>query len=104
MSDVTNGKGGVVSVTDTAQLIEIVPSPSNGGGNNEFANTVKVWNTGSSTVYAQVGLVVADFSESVAIPIPADSDFWFVTGRKPIKKLVLKCATGETSTANYGAF
>lgn len=104
MSDVTNGKGGVVAVTDTAQLIEIVPSPSNGGGNNEYANTLKVWNTGGSTVYAQVGLAASDFVEANAVPIPADGDFWFVTGRKPIKKLVLKCASGESSTANYGAF
>lgn len=103
-TDVSNGKGGIISVTDVAQEILIVPRPSNGGGNNEYAKTLKVWNTGTATVYASVNEEDGDFVEGSAIPIPADSDFWFVGGRKPIKRLVLKCASGESSTANYGAF
>jgi hypothetical protein len=102
-TDVTNGKGGVVSVTDTAQQILIVPAVSV-GTNQEYATSLKVWNTGSSTVYATVNEETSTFTEASAIPIPADSDFWFVGGRKPIKSLVLKCASGESSTANYGAF
>ena len=104
-TDVSNGKGGVIDVTATAQQILIVPLPTNGGGNNEYAKSLKVWNTGTTNVvYAAVNQDDGDFTEATAVPIPPESDFWFVGGRKPIKSLVLKCATGETSTANYGAF
>jgi hypothetical protein len=101
MSDVTHGKGGVVTVTDTAQLIEIVPAP---GVNTlqKSAMTLKVSNEGSSTIYAIVNAETSDYTEADAIPIGADKDFWFVG--QPVKKLVLACASGESSTANYGAY
>lgn len=102
-SDVTNGIGGIKSVTDTAVKYQVSPVITN-GVNSEFSLTLKVWNTGGSTVYAIVNAEVADMDTTTAIPIPADSDFWFVGGRKPIKSVVLACATGETSTANIGAF
>ena len=101
MADVTNGKGGVVSVTDTAQLIAIVPTPGNDGA-FKSAMTVKVWNTGASTVYAIVNAELADYVEASAIPIPAGESFWFVG--QPMKKLILACASGDTSTSNYGAY
>ena len=103
MSDVTNGKGGVVSVTDAlpAAAIEIVPRPGV-DGNWKGALTLKVSNEGAQTIYAIVNAEVADYVEADAIPIGADKDFWFVG--QPIKKLVLRCATGESSTANYGAY
>lgn len=100
-TDLSNGTGGIVSVTDTAQRF-LFPSQS---PNQEYARTVVVWNTGSSTVYAAVNHKdTADFTESTAVPIPAGENYPFVTGRKPIKSLILKCTTGETSTASYGAF
>ena len=102
-TDVSNGRGGVVTVTSTAQQILIVPLPTNGGGNNEYAKTLKVWNTGTVTIYAAVNQETADFTEATAVPIPPDSDFWFLGGRKPIKSLVLMSAGADT-TANYGAF
>jgi hypothetical protein len=101
MSDVTNGKGGVISVTDTEQLIAIVPTPGTDGAHKN-AMTLKVWNTGSSTVFAIVNAELADYTEADAIPIPPDSSFPFIG--QPMKKLILACATGETSTANYGAY
>ena len=107
-TDITNGKGGVVSVTATAQLIAIVPATGT-AGNHKNALTVKVSNEGASTIYAVVNCNATDQSdgapfyvEASAVPIAPDKDFWFVG--QPIKKLVLACATGETSTANYGAY
>jgi hypothetical protein len=101
MSDVTNGKGAIISVTDTAQLIAIVPVPGV-DGHLKSAMTLKVWNTGSSTVYAIVNAELSDYTESVAVPIPAGEDFPFIG--QPMKKLILACASGETSTAHYGAY
>ena len=98
---VTNGKGGAVSVTSTAQLISIVPAPGT-DGHRKSAMTLKVWNVGASTVYAIVNADLADYVEASAIPIAAGESFWFVG--QPIKKLVLATATGDTSTANYGAY
>lgn len=100
-TDVTQGKGGVVSVSDTAQLISIVPAQGT-DGSQKSAMTVKVWNVGGSTVYAIVNAEASDYVEASAIPIPAGESFWFVG--QPMKKLVLACASGETSTANYGAY
>jgi hypothetical protein len=102
MSDLTNGKGGVVDVTGTAQLIELAP-PVTQGTMQKTAMTVKVWNTGASTVYAVVNVgVVGDYTEAQAVPIPAGESFWFVG--QPMKNLVLACTGSETSTANYGAY
>lgn len=100
-TDITNGKGGEVSVTDTAQLISIVPAVGT-DGNRKSALTVKVSNEGSSTIYAIVNAEAADYVEASAVPIAPDKDFWFVG--QPVKKLVLACASGETSTANWGAY
>jgi len=96
---VENGKGGVVSVTATESLIRIVPAPGT-DGHFRSAMTLKVWNTGSNTVYATVNEETQ--TEADAIPIPSGESFWFVG--QPIKKLILACTTGETSTANYGAY
>lgn len=99
MSDVTNGKGGVVSVSATETLIRIVPV-SGTSGDCKSAMTVKVWNTGANTVYATVNETTQE--EANAVPIPAGESFWFVG--QPIKQLILACTTGETSTASYGAY
>jgi hypothetical protein len=107
-TDVTNGKGGIIDVTATAQLINIVPVVGT-DGHRKSAMTVKVSNEGSTTIYAVVNADASDqgeggafYVEADAIPIAPDKDFWFVG--QPIKKLVLACATGDTSTANYGAY
>lgn len=100
MSDISNGKGGAVSVTDTAQLIEIVPAPGI-SGSHKWASMVKVWNTGDSMVYATINDTTAAFDIDSAVPIPPGENFPF---RKPvITTLVLACAEGESSTATWGA-
>jgi hypothetical protein len=100
-TSVTNGIGAIIAVTDTAQLIEIVPAVGV-DGSHKSAMTLKVWNTGANTVYAVVNAELTDYAEGSAIPIPPDSSFPFVG--QPMKKLILACATGETSTANFGAY
>lgn len=103
--DLTNGLGGTISVTSTATMYRLSPAPSNGGGNSEYANTLKITNTGSSTIYVVVGLLEAsEFVEATAVPVAAGNDFWFVSGRKPIKNFVIACASGDTSTVDYGAY
>jgi len=101
MSDVTNGKGAIVSVTDTAQLIAITPVPGT-DGHRKSAMTLKVWNTGANTIYAIVNAELSDYTEADAIPIPPFGDFPFIG--QPMKKLILACTSGETSTAHYGAY
>lgn len=100
MSDVTNGKGGVVNpVSATETLIRIVPIKGT-EGDYKSAMTVKVWNTGANTVYATVNEITQE--EANAVPIPSGENFTFIG--QPMKQLILACTTGETSTANYGAF
>ena len=108
MTDITNGKGGIISVTATPQKIAISPA-SGTDGSFKSAMTLQVRNQGASTVYAVVNCNASDqsdgapfYSESAAIPIAADDDQWFVA--QPIKTLVVACATGETATIHYGAF
>lgn len=101
MSDVEHGKGAIVSVTDTAQLIAIVPAVGV-DGNRKSAMTLKLWNTGGSTVYAIVNAELTDYVEANAVPVPAGESFPFIG--QPMKKLILACASGETSTAHYGAY
>jgi len=98
---VENGKGGVINVTDTAQLIRIVPAPGTDGA-QKSAMTLKVNNVGSSNIFAAVNCDVADYVEADAIRIDPDKDHWFVG--QPIKKLVVASGSGTTSTATYGAF
>lgn len=100
-TELSNGTGGSVDVTATAvRYVFESQSP-----NQEYARTVMIHNTGDSTIYAAVNhKEIGDFTEATAIPIPPNKFFPFVTSRKPIKSLILKCATGDTSTASYGAF
>ena len=109
-TDISNGKGSVISVTATPQKIEIIPAIGVAGG-QKSASYCKVFNTGASTVYAVINADATDQStgkafyvEASAIPIPPGESFPFLSFGTPIKELVLACATGETSTANYGAF
>lgn len=109
-TDISNGKGGEISVTSTPQKIQIVPAIGSAGG-HESARYCKVWNTGANIIFAVVNADATDQStgksfyvEANAIPIPVGEFFQFVSIGKPIKELVLACASGDTSTANYGAY
>lgn len=102
-SDITNGKGGVISVTATPTQYT-VGVEGTGTTLEKTANVLKVWNEGSATVYAIVNAETTDYAEASAIPIPAWGNFTFYSHSKPIVTLVVATATGETSTAHYGAY
>ena len=98
-NDVENGLGSELTVTTTlTNVTRIAPAPGT-EGHFKSAMTLKVWNTGSVTVYASVNEDTQ--VQANAIPIPADKEFWFVG--QPIKKLIVTCATG-TTTASFGAY
>lgn len=102
-TSVTNGIGSEISVTDALPaLIRIVPAVGT-DGSHKGANYVKVTNTGTNTIYAIVNAEAADYVQANAVPIPAGGNFPFL-GRGDIKKLFLRCASGLTSTATYGAY
>ena len=98
-NDVTNGKGGEVTVNTTlSNVISIVPAPGTDGA-HKTAMTIKVWNTGDVTIFASVN---EDLQvQANAVPIPAGKEFWFVG--QPMRKLILTCAAA-TTTASYGAY
>jgi hypothetical protein len=99
MNDITNGKGGELTVnTSLDNVTLIVPTVGQDGG-QKSAMTIKVWNTGSVTVFASVN--EDSQVQANAIPIPAGESFWFVG--QPMKKLIVTCAS-STTTASYGAY
>ena len=98
-NDVTNGKGGELTVTTSLTNVTlIVPEPTKGAG-FKTAMTVKVWNTGAVTIFASVN--EDSQVQANAIPIPVGESFWFVG--QPIRKLIVTCAAA-TTTASWGAF
>ena len=98
-NDVTNGKGGELTVTTALNNVTlIVPAVGQAGG-IKSAMTLKVWNTGAVTVFASVN--EDSQVQANAIPIPAGESFWFVG--QPMKKLIVTCASG-TTTASFGAY
>lgn len=109
-TSIKNGKGGVISVTSTPQRILVVPElPAD--GSHLSARYVKFNNVGASTAYVAINTQATDQSdggsfyvESTAIPIGSLDDFLALGYGKPIKSFVIACATGETTTVNYGAF
>ena len=96
MSDVTNGIGGVESIGDSASYVTV-------SSGLKSAMTVKVWNTGSETLYATVNTSASGtaHTEAAAVPIPAGESFWFVG--QPIKTIGFS-STATGTTANWGAF
>lgn len=100
---IENGKGAILSVTATPTKYT-VGNAGSGSAVAAPATILKIWNEGANTVYANVNLEAASYSESAAIPIPAGGDFTFYSHEKPIQSLVVACASGSTSTAHYGAY
>ena len=98
-NDVENGKGGELTVTTSlTNVTRIVPAPGT-DGHQKSAMTLKIWNTGSVTIFASVNEDTQ--IQASAVPIPAGKDYWFVG--QPIRKMILTCATA-TTTASYGAY
>lgn len=101
MSDITNGRGGVVAITDSPQQINLVTEAED--NRHKTAMTCKITNTGSSTVYACANETLDTFDIAKVVPIAPDGgSFWFVG--QPIKRIILACDSEESSTANYGAY
>ena len=99
MNDVTNGKGGELTVNTTlTNVTNIVPAAGTDGA-RKSAMTLKVWNTGAVTVFASVNEDTQ--VQANAVPIPAGESFWFLG--QPMKKLIVTCAS-STTTASYGAY
>jgi hypothetical protein len=99
MNDVTNGIGSELTVdTDLTNVTRISPAPGT-DGHQKSAMTLKIWNTGSVTVYASVN--EDSQIQANAVPIPAGESFWFVG--QPMRKLIVTCAA-STTTASYGAY
>ena len=108
-TNISNCKGGTVSVTATPQQILLVPAVGEAGG-HLTANYCKVKNAGASTIYVVDNANATDQSddypfyvESTAVPIEPGDSFPIISFGKPIRSIVLACATGDTSTAVYGA-
>jgi hypothetical protein len=99
---VDKGIGGELSVSTTAAVELIVPNPSNGGGNNDFADELHIWNTGSTDVRVQINTEAADIVAATAMLIPAGKDHYTFSFRNPIKKFSYVTESG-TSTIKYSA-
>lgn len=99
-TDITNGKGGSIIVSETPAQTLIVPALGTDGG-HKTARHLKLWNEGDNTVYVVTNAAVADYAEANAVAIPAGKDFEFWAN--PMRHFVAACATGETSTLNWGA-
>jgi hypothetical protein len=98
-NDVTNGKGGELTVNTTLTNVTLIVPVVGQDGSQKSAMTCKVWNTGSVTVFASVN--EDSQVQANAVPIPSGESFWFVG--QPMKKLIVTCAAA-TTTASYGAF
>ena len=103
---VENGIGDSLSVATDAvandQIVYIVPNPTNGGGNNDFADEIEIWNTGASDVRVQFNVETSGFTVASAGIIPAGEKSTRFNLRNPIKKFVYATESG-TSTIKYFA-
>ena len=97
-----HGKGDELAVSTTAAIEYLVPNPTNGGGNNDFADEIEVWNTGASDVRIQFNIEAAAFTVASGGIIPAGEKSVRFNLRNPIKKFVYATEAG-TSTLKYFA-
>lgn len=103
MSDfVQHGKGDELAVTTTAAIEYIVPNLTNGGGNNDFADEIEIWNTGASDVRIQFNIEIDRFTVASGGIIPAGEKSTRFNLRNPIKKFVYATESGS-STIKYFA-
>ena len=104
---VENGIGGELAVTSTVgttQIVRLVPNPANGGGNNDFADEIEIWNTGAADVRIQFNVEIAGFTVASAGIVPAGEKSTRFNLRNPIKKFVYAtAAVGTPSTIKYFA-
>ena len=98
MPDLTTAKGGSIDVTTTPHS-EVLTDENL----KVFAETLHIWNTGSTDVRVSINEIEADFTVGTAALIPTGEDQYFVTTRKPIKNFIVATESG-TSTVKYTAF
>ena len=98
MTDITNGKGAILSVTSSAQKVEIVPAPGT-AGSQKSAVTLEISNDGAETIYCVVNCEVADYVQATAIPILVDKSICLIA--QPIKKFVIASASGTVAASYY---
>ena len=91
---ITNGLGGIISLTDTAVTTTISSNFLNG-------LYIKFWNSGSSDAFVQVNVDDTDFTQGSALVVPAGESF--PAFRDPTKKFTAACASGETTTLKWSA-
>lgn len=104
MSDkVQHGVGAVLSVTTTPTIEYIVANPTNGGGNNDFADEIEIWNTGAADVRIQFNIEAADFTVASAAIIPAGEKSTRFNLRNPIKKLVYATESGSSELKYFAS-
>lgn len=97
MSDkVEHGSGGEITVTATPTIEYIVPNPTNGGGNNDFADRLHIWNTGANDVFIQINIETDRYTAGDGMLIPAGENDYIFNLRNPIKKFVHYSASGTT--------
>ena len=105
-SNISLGKGDLLSATTTEQTEYLVPNPVNGAGNNDFCDRLHIWNEGPDDVRIQVNVEDAsragDFTVATAMLIPADKDDYIFNLRNPIKKFAYATESG-TATIKYSA-
>lgn len=99
---VQHGIGEELAVTTSAAIEYIVPNPTNGGGNNDFADEVEFWNTGAADIRIQFNLEIAQSTITTGGIIPAGEKSTRFNLRNPIKKFVYATESG-TSTLKYFA-
>ena len=96
------GRGDELAVTTTAAEELIEPDATNGGGAQNFANELHIWNTGSADIRVMINSGTANFTVATAALIPAGKDhYWFNFGN-PIKSFTY-ATESSTSTIKYAA-
>ena len=96
------GRGDELAVSTTAAEELIEPDATNGGGSQNYANELHIWNTGASDIRVMVNSGTANFVVATAALIPAGKDhYWFNFGN-PIKSFTYATESGS-STIKYAA-
>jgi hypothetical protein len=97
-----HGKGDELAVSTTAVIEYLSPNATNGGGNQEFADEIEIWNTGAADVRIQFNIEASAFTVANGGIIPAGEKSVRFNLRNPITKFVYATESG-TSTLKYFA-
>jgi len=101
-SNISIGKGDSLTASTSAAVEYLVPNPTNGGGNNDFGDCLRIWNEGSVDVRVQINVETAAFTVATAMVIPAGKDHYVMNWKNPIKKFCYATESSE-ATIKYAA-